>query len=191
MIEDDIVTKLLDFIADANSNKINLAYADIIVTGGKGLKNAENFKLVCELAARAGRRSGRLAARWCRPAGSRPSARWARPARRCGPSSTSPPAFPARSSTASACEGADVIVAINTDRERADLRFRALRHRRQRDAGAARADRGVPPRLARAAARSACELKEERHDRGNNSMPSSSAPARRATPPPTRWPRPA
>lgn len=50
LIESDIVTKLLDFIPDANSNKVNLAYADVIVSGGKGLKNADNFKLVWNLA---------------------------------------------------------------------------------------------------------------------------------------------
>jgi len=48
--ESSIVTKLLDFIPDANSNKINLAYADVIVSGGKGLKNPENFQLVWNLA---------------------------------------------------------------------------------------------------------------------------------------------
>jgi electron transfer flavoprotein alpha subunit len=50
MIESGIVTKLLDFIADANSNQVNLAYADIIVAGGKGMKTPENFALVRELA---------------------------------------------------------------------------------------------------------------------------------------------
>jgi len=50
MIETDIVTKLLAFIPDATSNNINLAYADIIVTAGKGLKNADNCKLVWDLA---------------------------------------------------------------------------------------------------------------------------------------------
>ena len=50
MVETQIVTKLLDFIADAHSNKINLPYADVIVSGGKGLKNPDNFKLVFELA---------------------------------------------------------------------------------------------------------------------------------------------
>jgi electron transfer flavoprotein alpha subunit len=50
MVETDIVTKLLDFIPDANNNKVNLAYADVIVSGGKGLKKAENFKLVWDLA---------------------------------------------------------------------------------------------------------------------------------------------
>jgi electron transfer flavoprotein alpha subunit len=50
LIESDIVTKLLDFIPDAQRNTVNLAYADIIVSGGKGLKNADNFKLVWDLA---------------------------------------------------------------------------------------------------------------------------------------------
>ena len=50
MVETDIVTKLLDFIPDANRNTVNLAYADVIVSGGKGLKNPDNFKLVWDLA---------------------------------------------------------------------------------------------------------------------------------------------
>jgi electron transfer flavoprotein alpha subunit len=50
MVEADIVTKLLDFIPDASRNTVNLAYADVIVAGGKGLKNADNFRLVWELA---------------------------------------------------------------------------------------------------------------------------------------------
>ena len=41
MIETDVVTKLLDFIPDANRNTVNLAYADVIVTGGKGLKQPD------------------------------------------------------------------------------------------------------------------------------------------------------
>ena len=50
MIETDIVTKLLDFIPDTSRNTVNLAYADIIVTAGKGLKNADNCRLVWDLA---------------------------------------------------------------------------------------------------------------------------------------------
>jgi electron transfer flavoprotein alpha subunit len=50
MVETDIVTKLLEFIPDANRNTVNLAYADIIITAGKGLKNADNCKLVWDLA---------------------------------------------------------------------------------------------------------------------------------------------
>jgi electron transfer flavoprotein alpha subunit len=50
MVESDIVTKLLDFIPDTQSNKVSLAYSDIIVAGGKGLKTPDNFKLVWDLA---------------------------------------------------------------------------------------------------------------------------------------------
>jgi electron transfer flavoprotein alpha subunit len=50
MIETDIITKVLEFIPDQNTNKINLEYADIIVSGGKGLKKEENFQLIWDLA---------------------------------------------------------------------------------------------------------------------------------------------
>ena len=51
MIETDIVTKVLNYIPDDAQDCIQLDYADIIVTGGKGLKKAENFKLIWDLAA--------------------------------------------------------------------------------------------------------------------------------------------
>jgi electron transfer flavoprotein alpha subunit len=51
MEEASIITKILDFIADANMDKAQLAYADIVVAGGMGLGRPENFKLVTELAA--------------------------------------------------------------------------------------------------------------------------------------------
>jgi len=50
LLETSIVTKLLDFIPDANNNKVNLAYADVVVSGGKGMKNADNFRLIANLA---------------------------------------------------------------------------------------------------------------------------------------------
>jgi len=50
MIETDIITKVLEFIPDQNTNKVNLEYADIIVSGGKGLKKQENFQLIWDLA---------------------------------------------------------------------------------------------------------------------------------------------
>ncbi|MCA1910023.1 MAG: electron transfer flavoprotein subunit alpha/FixB family protein [Magnetospirillum sp.] len=49
--ESSIITKILDFIADANIEKAQLAYADIVVAGGMGLGRPENFKLVQDLAA--------------------------------------------------------------------------------------------------------------------------------------------
>lgn len=50
LIESDIVTKVLDYIPDANQDKPQLAFADIIVAGGRGMKRAENFQLIWDLA---------------------------------------------------------------------------------------------------------------------------------------------
>lgn len=51
LIETDIVTKVLQYIPDDAQDSIQLAFADIIVTGGKGMKKVENFRLIHELAA--------------------------------------------------------------------------------------------------------------------------------------------
>lgn len=50
MAEESIVTKILDYVPDANIAQANLAYADIVVAGGMGLGNQENFGLVKRLA---------------------------------------------------------------------------------------------------------------------------------------------
>jgi electron transfer flavoprotein alpha subunit len=47
---EDLVVKLLEIVAD-ESVKVNLAEAEIIVSGGRGLQEAKNFKLIEELAA--------------------------------------------------------------------------------------------------------------------------------------------
>lgn len=51
MAEDDIITKVLSFIPDSDQNKAHLAYADIVVSGGRGMGSPENYELVKELAA--------------------------------------------------------------------------------------------------------------------------------------------
>jgi len=51
MGETDVVTKVLDFIADDARDKPQLPFADIIVAGGRGLGKPENFQLVRDLAA--------------------------------------------------------------------------------------------------------------------------------------------
>lgn len=114
MIETQIVTKLLDFIADANSNQINLPYADVIVSGGKGLKNPENFKLVFELARVLRGEVG--ATRPCVQAG------WVEADRQVGQTGKTvrPKLYIAAGISGAVqhrvgCEGSDVIVAINTD----------------------------------------------------------------------------
>lgn len=48
--EDEIVTKVLAFIPDAAAEEAQLAYADIVVAGGRGLGGPANFQLVKELA---------------------------------------------------------------------------------------------------------------------------------------------
>jgi electron transfer flavoprotein alpha subunit len=48
--EAGIITKVLEFIPDDTQDKAQLAYADIIVSGGRGLKRPENFQLVWDLA---------------------------------------------------------------------------------------------------------------------------------------------
>ena len=46
MFEKDIITKVLEFIPDAMQDKPQLPFADIIVSGGRGMKKPENFKLI-------------------------------------------------------------------------------------------------------------------------------------------------
>lgn len=114
MLETDIVTKLLEFIPDATRNTVNLAYADVVICGGKGLKNAENFKLVWELARVLGAEVG--ATRAVVQAG------WAEAERQVGQTGkTIRPKLYIAAGVSGAIqhrvgmEGSDVIVAINTD----------------------------------------------------------------------------
>ncbi|SCK18205.1 electron transfer flavoprotein alpha subunit apoprotein [Variovorax sp. HW608] len=114
MVETQIVTKLLDFIADAQSQKINLPYADVIVSGGKGLKNPENFKLVFELARVLGGEVG--ATRPCVQAG------WVEAERQVGQTGKTvrPKLYIAAGISGAiqhrvGMEASDAIVAINTD----------------------------------------------------------------------------
>ena len=114
MIETDVVTKLLDFIPDANRNTVNLAYADVIVTGGKGLKQPDNFKLIWDLARVLGAEVG----------GTRPvvQAGWIEADRQVGQTGkTVRPKLYIAAGVSGAIqhrvgmESSDVIVAINTD----------------------------------------------------------------------------
>jgi len=114
LIEADIVTKLLAFIPDANRNTVNLAYADVIVSGGKGLKHADNFKLVWDLARVLGAEVG----------GTRPvvQAGWVEAERQVGQTGKTvrPKLYIAAGISGAiqhrvGMEAADVIVAINTD----------------------------------------------------------------------------
>ena len=50
LIEDSIITKVLEFIPDDHAAEANLPFADIIVSGGRGMKRQENFRLIQDLA---------------------------------------------------------------------------------------------------------------------------------------------
>jgi len=114
MREADVVTKVLDFIADDARDKPQLPFADIIVAGGRGLGKPENFQLVRDLAAVLGAEVG----------ASRPvvQAGWAEPDRQVGQSGkTVRPKLYIAAGISGAIQhrvgmaDADCIVAINSD----------------------------------------------------------------------------
>src|SRR6516225_9215424 len=114
LAEVDVVTKVLAFIPDRESNKSNLAYADVVVAGGLGLGSPENFQLVRQLAGVLGAEYG------C----SRPLVQkgWATSDRQIGQTGkTIRPRLYIAAGISGAIqhrvgvEGADLIVAINTD----------------------------------------------------------------------------
>ena len=114
LLEHDIVTKVLQFIADRELNKAQLAYADIVVAGGLGLRSAENFQLVKALAEVLGAEYG----------GSRPLVQkgWMTSDRQIGQTGKTirPKLYIAAGISGAiqhrvGVEGADMIVAINTD----------------------------------------------------------------------------
>jgi electron transfer flavoprotein alpha subunit len=48
--EEEIATKVLEIIADENLDSVDVAAADIIVSGGRGMCNTENYRILQELA---------------------------------------------------------------------------------------------------------------------------------------------
>ncbi len=114
MPEESIVTKVLSFIPDHASDQVELAYADIVVAGGLGLKSPENFRLVKDLAAVLRAEHG----------GSRPVMQkgWIPAERQIGQTGKTirPKLYVAAGISGAVqhrvgVEGADLIVAINTD----------------------------------------------------------------------------
>jgi electron transfer flavoprotein alpha subunit len=114
MREDDIVTKVLQFIPDRDSHKAQLAFADVVVAGGLGLKSMENFQAVKQLAEVLGGEYG----------GSRPVAHkgWIAADRQIGQTGKTirPKLYIAAGISGAiqhrvGVEGADLIVAINSD----------------------------------------------------------------------------
>ncbi|MDT8854287.1 electron transfer flavoprotein subunit alpha/FixB family protein [Paracoccaceae bacterium Fryx2] len=125
MKEDDIITKVLEFVSDNTKKDSNLAYADIVVAGGMGLKSEANFHLVRTLAKTLGGDWG------C----SRPVVQkgWAPADRQIGQTgNTIRPRLYIAAGISGAIqhrvgvEGADLIVAINTDPEAKIFEFAHL-----------------------------------------------------------------
>jgi len=114
LIEESIVTKVLEFIPDRGSDKAQLAYADIVVGGGLGLKSPDNYRLVEELACVLGGEHG----------GTRPLAQkgWIQHDRQIGQTGKTirPKLYIAAGISGAiqhrvGVEGADLILAINID----------------------------------------------------------------------------
>lgn len=114
MIETSIITKVLEYIPDARADRPQLAFADIIVAGGRGMKKAENFQLVWDLALVLGAEVG----------ASRPvvQANWVELDRQVGQSGKTvrPKLYIAAGISGAVqhrvgMESSDVIIAINTD----------------------------------------------------------------------------
>jgi len=114
MPEESIATKILKFVPDRTSEKAQLAYADVVVAGGLGLKSAANYALVIELAGVLRGEHG----------GTRPIAQkgWIPADRQIGQTGkTIRPRLYIAAGISGAIqhrvgvEGADLIVAINTD----------------------------------------------------------------------------
>jgi electron transfer flavoprotein alpha subunit len=114
LYEETIITKVLSYVADTATEKSRLAYADIVVAGGLGLKTADNFGLVVELARVLGAEYG----------GTRPLAQkgWIPAERQIGQTGKTirPKLYIAAGISGAiqhrvGVEGADCIVALNTD----------------------------------------------------------------------------
>ena len=114
MPEESIITKVLRFVPDRTSDKAQLAYADVVVAGGLGLKSEANYRLVVDLAQVLRAEHG----------GTRPIAQrgWIPAERQIGQTGkTIRPRLYIAAGISGAIqhrvgvEGADLIVAINTD----------------------------------------------------------------------------
>ncbi len=114
LIETSIVTKVLEYIPDERQDRPQLAFADVIVSGGRGMKTPENFQLIWDLALVLGAEVG----------ASRPvvQAGWVENDRQVGQSGKTvrPKLYIAAGISGAVqhrvgMEGADVIIAINND----------------------------------------------------------------------------
>ncbi|CAB4243395.1 Protein FixB [Methylacidimicrobium sp. AP8] len=112
--EEEVVTKLLEFLPHCGGDQSDLALAEVIVAGGKGLQKAANFALLRELAGALGGEVG--ATRAAVHAG------WIEPHRQIGQTGKTvrPKLYIAAGISGAiqhrvGMESSDLIVAINTD----------------------------------------------------------------------------
>lgn len=114
LVETGIITKVLEYIPDDRQDKPQLPFADIIVSGGRGMKKPENFQLIWDLAMVLGAEVG----------ASRPvvQAGWVENERQVGQSGKTvrPKLYIAAGISGAiqhrvGMEGSDVIIAINND----------------------------------------------------------------------------
>jgi electron transfer flavoprotein alpha subunit len=122
LAEGEVVTKVIDFIPDARADRPQLAFADFVVAGGRGLGRPENFQMLFDLARELGAEVG----------ASRPAvhANWVEAERQVGQSGKTvrPKLYIAAGISGAiqhrvGMEGADVIVAINSDEKATILDF--------------------------------------------------------------------
>jgi len=113
--EESLVTKVLSFLPDRQNSKSNLAFADVVVAGGLGLQSADNLQLVRALASTLGGEWG--CSRPCVQKG------WAPADRQIGQTGKTirPKLYIAAGISGAiqhrvGVEGADLILAINTDK---------------------------------------------------------------------------
>jgi electron transfer flavoprotein alpha subunit len=102
LTEEEVKVKVLKILMDSGGSDVDIAGAEFIVSGGRGMMGKENFAMLQQLADVLGGWSAPPGARSTRDGCPR-TGRWGRPARRCAPRSTSPAASPGRSSTWSGC----------------------------------------------------------------------------------------
>jgi len=122
LAEEDVVTKVIDFIPDARSDQPQLAFADFVVAGGRGLSRPESFQMLFDLAKVLGAEVGATRAAV--------HANWVDPSRQVGQSGKTvrPKLYIAAGISGAiqhrvGMEGSDVIIAINTDEKSTIMDF--------------------------------------------------------------------
>ncbi|HSW33001.1 MAG TPA: electron transfer flavoprotein subunit alpha/FixB family protein [Steroidobacteraceae bacterium] len=122
LAEEAVVTKVIDFIPDALADEPQLAFADFVVAGGRGLRRPESFQMLFDLAKVLGAEVGASRAAV--------HAKWVDPNRQVGQSGKTvrPKLYVAAGISGAiqhrvGMDGSDVIVAINSDEKATIMEF--------------------------------------------------------------------